>query len=254
MDYALPALATLKACPFCREMFSEDEAKECPLCGVALTSFHKLAPSSDSVDADDGLDAVEPQDRELPWTHFGNGRGPLLVCCLLGLVAFALPWVYMHAPDEIALAGHDMAKRSPPVWAAFVSWFTLLPMVLSRRTRRSMRGIRYASAFLASLPAVIATILLLNPPQSAHVRGITVHLRFTWGYGLFAALAVSVVGTVIAAFFFGGKRADEKASDRVAALSVNAASASAASIAAARPTRARSETIHDPHERKVESR
>lgn len=191
-------------------MFAEDEASECPLCGVALTSFHKLAPSNEPVDADDEDAlrdaALDPDEQQLPWTHLGDGRGPMLACCVLGLVAFALPWVYMHAPDEIALAGHDMAKRAPPVWAAFVAWFTLLPMVLSRRTRRGMRGIRYATAFLASLPAVITTILLLNPPQSAHLRGITVHLRFTWGWGIFFAIGVSVVGTLVAGFAFGGRR------------------------------------------------
>lgn len=203
MDYALPALATLKACPFCREMFAEDEAKECPLCGVALTSINKLAPSSDAVDADEELDAVEPEDRQVPWTHFGDGRGPLVICCLLGLFAFFVPWVYMHAPDEIALNGASLAKRAPPVWAAFVSWFTLLPMVISRRTLRQMRGIRYATAFMASLPAVVASIFLLNPPQAAQIRGIVVHLRFTWGPGIYAAVVLSVVGTAIALLMFG---------------------------------------------------
>jgi hypothetical protein len=212
MDYAAGPVASLKACPFCREMFTEAEASECPLCGVALTSLTKLAPSAEAVDADD-LDedelreaALDPDDRRLPITHFGDGRGPLVLLCLVGLAAFALPWVYMHAPDEIALAGHDMAKRSPPAWVGFVSWFTLLPLVLSRRTKRGMRGVRFAAAILAALPALVITILLANPPASAHIRGITVHLRFTWGYGIWLALAVSVLGALIAGLFFGGRR------------------------------------------------
>jgi hypothetical protein len=191
-------------------MFTESEASECPLCGVALTSLTKLAPSNEPVDADD-LDedearqaSLDPDDRQLPITHFGDGRGPLLLVWLVGLAAFALPWVYMHAPDEIALAGHDMAKRSPPAWAGFVSWFTLLPLVLSRRTRRGMRGIRLAAAVLAALPALVITILVANPPTSAHIRGITVHLRFTWGYGLWLGLAASIVGALIAGLWFGG--------------------------------------------------
>lgn len=212
MDYALPALATLKACPFCREMFSEDEAKECPLCGVALTSIHKLAAPNDAVDADDELFAVEPEDRPVAWTHFGHGRGPFVICCVLGIVAFVVPWVYMHAPDEIALNGASLAKRAPPVWAAFVSWFTLLPMVISRRTIRQMRGVRYATAFLASLPAVVASIFLLNPPQAAQIRGVVVHLRFTWGPGIYAAVALSIAGTLIALLLLGrGERAKDPA-------------------------------------------
>lgn len=213
LDYAsLPVgTSSLKACPFCREMFTEAEAAECPVCGVALTSLAKLPPSSEPVSAEDMDEdeareaALDPDDRQLPITYLGDGRGPLLLACLVGLAAFALPWVYMHAPDKIALAGHDMAKRSPPAWAGFVSWFTLMPLVLSRRTRRGMRGVRLASAMLAAMPAVVITILLLNPPTSAHVRGITVHLRFSWGYGIWLALATSVVGALIGGLFFGGR-------------------------------------------------
>ena len=213
MGYALASVSSLKACPFCREMFAEGEASECPLCGVALTSFASLPVSNDPVDAfdedDEGraLGPVDPDERVLPWTHAGDGRGALVALSLAGLVAFMMPWVVMHAPDEIALMGYDLAKRSPPAWAAGVAWFTILPMVLSRRTKRDMRRTRLAAAGLAILPALVIGILLLNPPTSAHMRGITVHLRFTWGPGIFAALGVSVIGALVAALRFGGKPA-----------------------------------------------
>ncbi len=39
----------LLACPFCREMFEEGEAKTCPVCGMALTEFAKLPPSIEAM-------------------------------------------------------------------------------------------------------------------------------------------------------------------------------------------------------------
>jgi hypothetical protein len=63
-----------------------------------------------------------------------------------------------------------------------------------------MRGARVAASFLAAVPGLTAALLLSRPQHGAH--GVPLH--FTWGWGLFATLALSVVALGFA-FFFGGR-------------------------------------------------
>jgi hypothetical protein len=195
-------------------MFPKGEQSQCPLCGVDLAPVSKLpAREADAEDEDDfegekNRIPLAPQDEVLPWTYLGRGRGALLALCVLGLLAFAQPWVHMFAPDKITLTGIDIARRTGLTWAAGVGWFTLLPVVLSRRTIRKMRGARLAAAILGAIPAVSALSLLAVPPGAAQVRGLTVQLRFEWGWGIFATVALGVLAALVASLVFGGRMDD----------------------------------------------
>ena len=207
LGYAPPRLKGLVSCPFCREMFPKGEARRCPHCDVDLVPPSKLAPSDE---ADDDLAATttdegEPQEEAvLPWTHLGHGRGALLACAVLGLVAFAMPWVSMTSPEIRQFTGIDLARRAPVAWAAGVAWFTLLPLVLSRRSVRKMLGARLAVAVLSIIPVITAGALLANPPRGVEVRGIVLAFRFTWQAGLYATLALGVASTLVGVLAFGG--------------------------------------------------
>lgn len=190
----------LLACPFCREMFEEGERAKCPVCGVALVAFEKLAPSHE---ADSDALPVEPEHELLPATYLGRGRGLLAALGFAGLVAFFLPWVELTMPDVLALSGFALAQRLGWAWGAGVAWFILVPTVLSRRTIFQMRGARVAAAFLAAVPGTTVAVLLARPPHGAH--GVPVH--FTFGPALYATLGLSVVALVVAILL--GGRADD---------------------------------------------
>jgi hypothetical protein len=192
-----PRVALL-ACPFCREMFPQDERKTCPVCGVSLVAQGKL-PLSDDALSEDGLPR-QPEWDLLPFTYLRRGRGPLAVLCVLGLVAFFMPWVHLTLPDVVSYTGFDLGRRLGWAWGAGVAWFVLFPVVLTRRTIMHMRGARVAASFLAAIPGVAAALLLARPPHASY--GIP--LRFTWEFGLYATLAISLVAVAFA-LFFGGR-------------------------------------------------
>ena len=139
----------LVACPFCREMFEEAEAKECPVCGMSLVAFEKLPPSVEA--EQDGI-AVEPHHELLPWTYLGRNRGILALIGLVGMVVFMLPWVHVVLPDNYTFSGFDLSRKLGWSWAAGVAWLVLVPTVLSRRTITQLRGARVAAAFLVAHP------------------------------------------------------------------------------------------------------
>jgi hypothetical protein len=194
---------SLLACPFCREMFEHDEYEKCPVCGVPLVAFEKL-PISDEALSEDGV-VREPEWEPLPATYMGRGRGPLAVLALVGLVVFCLPWVHMTVPDIVSYSGFMLAKRLGWAWGAGVAWFVLVPTVLSRRSIMQMRGARVAVSFLAAVPGTTAALLLARPPHGSH----GVPLRFTWEWGIYATIALSVVAVGFA-LFFGGRVDDIK--------------------------------------------
>jgi hypothetical protein len=195
------AWMSLLACPFCREMFQQDEDTKCPVCGVPLVAFEKLPPSAHAAD-EDGL-PVRPEDELLPRAYLARGRGLLVALGVAGIAAFFLPWVEVTLPDVVSLSGFDLARRLGWVWGAGVAWSVLVPTVLSRRTIRQMRGARVAAAFLATVPATTAAVLLARPPHGGH--GVPLH--FTFGPALYATLALSAIGFVAGALF--GGRADD---------------------------------------------
>jgi hypothetical protein len=187
----------LVACPFCREMFAPGERSQCPVCGVALVPLDRLPPSADAI-AEDGVPHRPELDALPPW-YPGRGRAALTALAIAGLVAFFLPWVDVTLPDIVTYSGFALARRLGWAWGAGVAWFVLLPTVASRRSVAQMRGARVAAAFLAAVPGVTAALLLARPPHGSH----GVPLRFVFGAGIYATLALSALAIGFAVFFGG---------------------------------------------------
>jgi len=191
----------LSSCPFCREMFPAGERQRCPVCGVHLVATDTLAPSDDAY-SEDGLPR-QPEWEPLGPLFLGRGRGALALLALCGIVAFFLPWVHVTMPDIVSYSGLSLAKRLGWTWGAAVGWFVLVPTVLSRRSVMQMRGARVAASFLAAVPGMTTAVLLLRPPHGAH----GVPLRFTFGWGLYATLALSLAAVAFG-LLFGGRVED----------------------------------------------
>jgi hypothetical protein len=190
----------LLACPFCREMFDRRERRSCPVCGVPLVPLEKLAPATAAALGDDDEELWEaPEHRPLPWTYLGRGRAFLAILAVVGLGVFFLPWVRLTMPEWVDYSGFALARRLGWTWGPAVAWFVLLPTVLTRRSIMQMRGARVAAAFLCAVPGITAAILLLRPPHGVH----GVPLRFTFGAGLYASLALSITGVLVGAVFGG---------------------------------------------------
>ena len=201
-SFGYPEGGMLLACPFCREMFEEGEAKACPVCGMALTQFDKLPPSLDAIHDEGGV-PLAPELELLPWAYLGRGKGPLVVLGAIGVVLFFLPWVQLTLPYIDAKSGFDLAhQRIGWLWASLVGWTVLIPTVLSRRNIAQLRGARVAAAFLSAIPAVAVTILLSKPPH-----GGIVPVRYTWDWPIYAMLAVSLAAIAFAVRL--GGRADD---------------------------------------------
>ena len=200
MGYAL-AVARLMACPFCRELFPEGETQSCPECGVSLQSMSKLPPSQEALaeEVEEGQ-ITPPEHRELPWNYFGRGRGALLVLAVLGLVAFFSPWVTVTAPTDMTLSGFDLARgRAGWLWGGAVGWFTMIPLVWTRRTIAKMRGVRIVAVAFAALTLIEVGMMLSMPPQSSRLRPV----ELAWGFGIYASAIFSVIGVAVATRFGG---------------------------------------------------
>jgi hypothetical protein len=196
VGYAL-AVARLLACPFCRQLFPEGEAPQCPDCAVALVAMDKLPPSHDVLadELEEG-EVVPPEHRLLPWRYLGRGRGALLLIAALGLGCFFAPWVRLHAPDELTISGFDLARgRAGWLWGGAVGWFTLLPLTWTRRTIAKLRGVRIISVLFALLTLGEVAMMMAMPPQSARYRPVS----FEWGWGLYLSGVVAILGAFTAA-------------------------------------------------------
>ncbi|HVJ90320.1 MAG TPA: hypothetical protein VM580_10990 [Labilithrix sp.] len=183
---------SLLACPFCREMFEEGEAKACPVCQMPLAKLHKLPPSLDALHDEAGVPTA-PEIEPMPLTYLGRGKGPLALLALGGLACFFLPWVRLTMPYIDAKSAFDLAhERIGWLWACCASWVVLVPTVLSRRSIVQMRGARVAAAFLSAIPAVAIGVLLAKPP-----RGSIIPVRYTWDWPMWATLAISIVAIFV---------------------------------------------------------
>jgi len=192
-SFGYPERVGLLACPFCREMFEEGEAKTCPVCGMELTKFDKLPVSIDAIHDEGGVPDA-PELEALPWNYFARGRGLLAILAVVGAVLFFLPWVRLTMPYIDTKSGFDLAhQRIGWLWASFVGWTVLIPTVLSRRSIAQLRGARVAAAFLAAIPAVAVGILLAKPPH-----GGLIPVRYTWDWPIYAMLAVSLLAVAVA--------------------------------------------------------
>jgi hypothetical protein len=188
----------LLACPFCRELFEEGEAKACPVCQMPLAKLHKLPPSIDAMHDEAGVPTA-PEVELLPLTYLGRGKGPIAVLALAGLAFFFLPWVQLTMPYIASKSAFVLAhERIGWLWGVCAAWVVLVPTVLSRRSIVQMRGARVAAAFLSAIPGIAVSVLLAKPP-----RGAIIPVRFTWDWPMWATLAVSVVA-VLVSFRLGG--------------------------------------------------
>lgn len=206
-----PRAAHLRACPFCRELFVDDETDVCPECGIAVRDIASLPPSpdADALEAEEGASGLVaptvPQAEPLAWSHMGRGRAALLLCALVGLAAFYLPWAIQTVPQTMRFTGSDMAHVKPFFWSAFTAWLVLFPAAASRRTILKMVGARVALVFLSAIPAMQVMMMLWQVPTQRTVKGFP--FEFHWGPGLFLTLAASVIATFFA-FRFGGRLDD----------------------------------------------
>jgi hypothetical protein len=188
VQLAYPPVVPLLACPFCREMFEEGERQTCPVCAMQLTAFEKLPPSPHSTVDDDGI-PVAPEHEPLRHVDLRRGKGLILALGLVGLILFFLPWMNETLPDVTSFSGFAIARRSGWTWAPACAWMVLVPTVLSRRSIAQLRGARAIAVFLAFVPAFTVALLIAFPPHRAF-------LRFTWGWPMYATLAVSLAAAV----------------------------------------------------------
>jgi hypothetical protein len=198
-------VSSLRACPFCRELYDESEAERCKVCGVLLRPLHELPPSFESRQREaERWSEAHPLDRPLRWNDLAHGKGWLLGASVLGLFCFFAPWVSIAQPDETVLSGFDLAGRRG-FWfsAGAIGWFVNVPLVLSRRTINQMRGIRVTAALFAGLTAAQALLLWsLAPAPSILV------VDYHWAWGFHASALVSVVGAVLGLRLGGRAAAD----------------------------------------------
>lgn len=190
-------MRTLLACPFCREMFEEKEARKCPACGLALKRLEDL-PKSKVVGGE--VEEIPPDEETLPWTYLGRGRGALLLVAALGVLAFFLPWVRERAPEDMVYNGPQVARHLGWMWAPFVSWMVMLALVASRRSVFRMRGARVAVAFLAGMSLMTVVVRMAFPPPR---NPIDPHI-LEWAIGMYVTLGLSIVAAGLA-LVFGGR-------------------------------------------------
>ena len=205
-------MSTLLACPFCRDVVANANAcahaRTCAECEILLVPLDELPPHLDA-DADasrDGDAAVDPPEHaELPWSFLGRGRGALIALCILGFAAFFAPWCHEQAPELTTWTAYQFAAGPMPwLWGGVVAWFVMFPLVLTRRSVAKMRGARVICTAFAAMTTIEAGVLLgLSRPDPESL----VPIAFTWAWGIYASLAISVVGVVVAARL--GGRLDE---------------------------------------------
>lgn len=185
-------MGELLSCPFCRELFSQDEGPKCPECDLPLVPLRQL-PLSAEGQAEAALENSDPpEDQRFPLLFFKRGRGMLSVVALIGLGLFLQPWISLGRPDPVTLSGFDLATSNAPwLWGGAVGWFLIIPLVLSRRTVNELRGVRVIATLFAALTLGEVALLLTLPPQTHEY--FSVELEYAWGIyasGVLAALGV----------------------------------------------------------------
>jgi hypothetical protein len=195
-------VSALYACPFCRELFQKDEAERCPDCDVVLKPLHELPPSYEALEEEAvAWEQTSPDDVPLPLFHLGRGRAALVALCLSSLAAFFwLPWVEIEQPYRQLYSGYDLARgRLGWLWGGAVGWFVMLALIASRRSVHAMRGVRPILAMFAAMTlSEVALLFVLSPVGHGRVR-----FEYSWSFGIYVALALSLAG-VLVALRFGG--------------------------------------------------
>ncbi|APS00627.1 hypothetical protein [Pajaroellobacter abortibovis] len=189
----------LFTCPFCRELFYEEETDHCPICGLKLVSFSSLHPSIEA-NALSTEPSLTPEEEPFPWYFLGGGRGALGLLSIGGIFLFFRPWIEITLPTFSSLTGVDLARRVGWGWIALVAWGVMGAVVLSRRTLAELYGARLAASFLSAGPGFVAGALLLRAPKSSLVP-----LKFTYLLGLRLTLACSLTSLILSALYLGKK-------------------------------------------------
>jgi hypothetical protein len=170
----------------------------------------KLPPSHDALLAEalEG-EVTPPEHRDLGSAYFGRGKGALLVLAVLGLFEFFIPWVELRAPEQMVVSGFDLARgRAGWLWGGAVGWFTMIPLVWTRRTIFKMRGVRIICVLFAVLTLAEVAMMMSLPPQSSKMRPVDL----SWGWGIYLSGAVSILAAIVASRF-GGRVDDISATD-----------------------------------------
>ncbi len=187
-------MGELLSCPFCRELFAQEEGPHCPECDLPLVPLHQLPLSLDGA-AEAAIDQIDPpEDQKLPLTYLRRGRGLLPLLSALGIGLFFSPWVSLLRPDEVSLSGFDLAASNAPfLWGGVVGYFLSIPLVLSRRTLNELHGIRVIATLFSLMTAGETALMILRPPEehSYFAAGLS------YSYGIYASLFVSLVATFV---------------------------------------------------------
>lgn len=168
---------------------------------MTLKPLDRLPPSADAI-AEEAAEAelTLPEDRVVSWFFLGRSRGVLLLLGVLGLVAFTMPWVELVEPYEESISGYLLARRgSGWLWGGAAAWLVLVPLVLTRRTVRKMRGVRAIVTVFAAMTAVEVAMLAALPPRGSPL----VRYEYEWGLGLYASAVVSALGIAFGLRFGG---------------------------------------------------
>ena len=175
--------------PFCGRCFERGEAKECPVCGMALVAFEncrcRRRPTTSSA-----FPKIRMHEAAPSWTYLGRMRGALPIVALLGPRFFFSPWIHQTLPDDYEPLRLLLARRLGWVWGAGIGWLVLVPTVLSRRTIAQMRGARVAAMFL-SATSLVSCASFLFPPHGRHYKP-----HFVYEPAFFATAIVSRRGDV----------------------------------------------------------
>ncbi len=173
---------------------------------MKLEPMEKLPPSLEAMaDEIELLGPTPPEDEVLPWTYWARGRGALLLLALAGLGAFFAPWVEMTLPEQMSISGFDLARgRAGWLWGGAVAWFVSLPLVWTRRSVMRMRGVRVIVTLFAAMTLGETLMLMSRPPGGSSL----VPVAFSWGWGLYASVAISLAGMYCGARF--GGRVDQR--------------------------------------------
>jgi len=195
-------VAGLLCCPFCRELFTEDDyLTRCPDCSVELVPFHSLAPSAESQLELEALAEQTPLElRRRPIWDMRRGKGLLLLCALVGLASYSLPWFSQTSPETRVLTGFQLARHHVGwLWGGAIGWFILVPLVLTRPSIAALRGVRMITAVFASMTA-LEILVFVNMTAS---RQTQVLVQFAWEWGIWVSTFTSAIGTC-AAITLGG--------------------------------------------------
>lgn len=193
----------LLACPFCRELYGDDEAERCPNCDIGLVPLASLPPSAEAL-ADETPEA--PEDQRFEFFFLGAGRGLGLFLSLLGLTCFFLPWFSLTRPDPIGLSGFDLARGNAPWLFGGALGFALnIPLLLSRRSLYELTGIRAVAFTFALMTACEVIVLVLKPPLETAYFSVGLSQEL----GLYASALVSAIAAVVC-LRLGGARENKE--------------------------------------------